>query len=227
VSGFSGLNGEAAFSGFSGFSGSGISGFSGSGISGYSGTSGYSGAPSIATSGFSGVSGYSGSGISGYSGIGVSGYSGFSGAAISGFSGYSGAPGESSTGPGLSSRITVSTNTSVIASGSTATTFVEGFKTYVLQRVATSAPAWVVIYADAASQILDSNRSIGIDPVPGSGVIAEVITTSGNLLQLITPAVIGFNNDNPVTTSTYIRVTNNSGVSQSISIALTLLQLES
>ena len=96
-----------------------------------------------------------------------------------------------------------------------------------LQKVTTNAAAWVVIYSDAASQAADINRSIGVDPVPGSGVIAEVITTSGNLTQLITPGVLGFNNDNPVTTSTYLRVTNNSGVSQAINVTLTLLKLES
>ena len=127
----------------------------------------------------------------------------------------------------MSSRRTASTSTAVIANGSTATTFIQGFKSYVLQKVQTNAAAWVVIYSDSASQSADSNRSVGTDPVPGAGVIAEVITTAGSLVQVITPAVVGFNNDNPVTTSTYLRVTNNSGISQAVSVTLTLLQLES
>ena len=213
-SGFSGLNGESGFSGLNG-------------ESGYSGLSGYSSASGI--SGFSGYSGYSGSGISGYSGysgVGFSGRSGYSGAAVSGFSGFSGAPGTGS-GPGLTTRKTFTTSTSIIDPGTFNTAEVSGFKTYVLQKVQTNASAWVVIYSDETSRNIDLTRPIGLDPVPGSGVIAEVITTAGNLTQLITPGVIGFNNDNPVTTSTYLKVTNNSGVSQTITVILTLLQLES
>lgn len=224
--GLSGFSGVSGFSGRSGFSG--VSGFSGSGISGTSGFSGFSG---LGLSGFSGTSGTSGfSGLSGTSGFsGLSGFSGFSGqngavafSGISGTSGFSGAP-----GVGSGSRTTVSTSTVVLANGSTSTTFLNGFKTYALQKVSTNAAAWVVIYSDAASQTADISRSIGVDPAPGSGVIAEVITTAGNLTQLITPAVVGFNNDSPVTTSTYLKITNNSGISQSINVTLTVRQLES
>ncbi len=229
--GSSGISGLSGYSGTSGFSGSGISGFSGrsgfsgfSGRSGYSGTSGFSGRSGF--SGFSGRSGFSGSGISGFSGQsglpGIAAFSGYSG--VSGISGYSGAPGG---GIGLTSRISVSTTTVSVANGNTTTTLINAFKTYALQKVQTNTASWVIIYSDAVSMAADAGRTIGIDPLPGVGVIAEVVTTSGNLTQLITPSVIGFNNDPVVNTSTYLRITNNSGFTQEINIALTVVQLES
>jgi hypothetical protein len=63
--------------------------------------------------------------------------------------------------------------------------------------------------------------------LPGSGVIAEVITTASSLTQLITPGVIGFNNDVATTTTVYLAVTNKDTVSRAIDVTLTLLQLES
>jgi hypothetical protein len=101
-----------------------------------------------------------------------------------------------------------------------------GFKSYLLQKIETSAAAWVRMYSDSTSQTNDINRTSVTDPIPGSGVIVEAITTSGSLTQLITPGVFGFNNDDPVGTNTYITVTNNSGISQSITVSITLLQLE-
>jgi hypothetical protein len=42
----------------------------------------------------------------------------------------------------------------------------------------------------------------------------------------MTPAVIGFNNDDPAATTVYARVTNLGGSSAAITVTLTLLQLE-
>jgi hypothetical protein len=83
------------------------------------------------------------------------------------------------------------------------------------------------LYTDATSRTSDSARTEGNDPTPGSGIIAEVITTSGSLTQLITPGVIGFNNDTSTVTTVYLSVTNKDTVSRSIGVTLTLLQLES
>ena len=71
----------------------------------------------------------------------------------------------------------------------------------------------------------DASRNINTDPANGSGVIAEVITT-GAQTQLITPATIGFNDDNPVATTIYAKVVNKSGSTQNITATLTILQLE-
>jgi hypothetical protein len=129
-------------------------------------------------------------------------------------------------GPGLTARSTFNGTTPAIAANSTSSINVTGYKGYVLSKVTTNYPAWVRIYSDATSRTNDSTRSQYNDPLPGAGIIAEVITTSGNLTQLITPGVVGFNNDSPVTTDVYLTVTNNDTISRAINVTLTLLQLE-
>jgi hypothetical protein len=95
----------------------------------------------------------------------------------------------------------------------------------VLSKVETSASARVVIYSDASSRTNDSARAEGVVPSAGSGVIAEVIT-SGTQAKLVSPAVIGYNNDDPTSTDIYARISNKSGVSTDISVTLSILQLE-
>ena len=56
-------------------------------------------------------------------------------------------------------------------------------KTFALLKIAISAPAWVVLYTDTSSRTSDaagtgSGRAEGTDPTPGSGVLAEVSTTT-------------------------------------------------
>lgn len=129
-------------------------------------------------------------------------------------------------GAGLGSRTSASTTTVLISAGSSDDVEVLGFKTYMLYKVATNYPSWVRIYTDNSSRVADAGRTEGNDPVPGRGVIAEVITTSGSLTQLITPGVIGFNNDTVTTSTVYLTVTNNDVSSRAVTVTLTLLQLE-
>ena len=132
-----------------------------------------------------------------------------------------------STVVGLSSRVTVQATTAIpLSASSTANCQAVGAKSYLLSKVVTNYPAWVRIYTDATSRSADSSRTEGNDPLPGSGVIAEVITTSGSLTQLITPGVIGFNNDTTTTSTIYIAVTNKDVSSRTITIDLNVLKLE-
>lgn len=120
----------------------------------------------------------------------------------------------------------VSTGTTIgIPDGSTNNITITGFKSYSLLSVQTSAAAWVRLYTTSAARSSDSSRSRGTDPTPGAGVIAEIITT-GTQIQLITPGVIGFNNDDPPATTIYAAVANLSGGYGTISVTLKLLQLE-
>jgi hypothetical protein len=64
------------------------------------------------------------------------------------------------------------------------------------------------------------------DPLPGSGVIAEVITTSNNQTVLFTPATLGFNGDAPAATTIYASVKNKGSGLATIQVTLTLVQLE-
>lgn len=128
---------------------------------------------------------------------------------------------------GLSSRATVQATTGIsIASAATSNCQTVGAKSYLLSKVTTNYPAWVRIYSDGVSRSADSGRTEGNDPLPGSGVIAEVITSVGALTQLITPGVLGFNNDTTTTSTIYLTVTNKDSVSRIVNVDLTILQLE-
>lgn len=95
--------------------------------------------------------------------------------------------------------------------------------TYALLKVQTSHAAWLTLYTDTGSRTSDSTRSEDTDPLPGSGVIAEVITT-GAITQLITPSVIGFSStQNNVT---YAKLVNKSGSTASVQVTLTFVPLE-
>jgi hypothetical protein len=128
---------------------------------------------------------------------------------------------------GLSSRTTVRATTALsLAAGATENCQVAGAKSYLLSKLVTNYPAWVRLYSDATSRTADATRTEGNDPIPGSGVIAEVITTSSALTQLITPGVLGFNNDTTSTSTIYLAVTNKDSSSRVITVDLTILQLE-
>ena len=125
----------------------------------------------------------------------------------------------------LGVRTDVSQTTGSIANDAAANISFAGFKSYTLYKVQTSAAAWVTLYTNAATRTADAGRQITSDPASGSGVIAEVIT-SGAQTKLITPATIGFNDDNPVSTTIYAKAVNKSGSTQNITVTLTILQLE-
>jgi len=101
---------------------------------------------------------------------------------------------------------------------------ITGYKAYSLFKITTSAEAWVRVYVDDASRDADATRSEGEDPTPGSGVISEV-RTSGAQSVLITPGIMGFNNDNPRTTTIYLAVTNRTTAAASITVTLTALKI--
>jgi hypothetical protein len=132
----------------------------------------------------------------------------------------------SASGGSLQSRTVVTGITTAIANNGIGNTNITGFKSYALMRVGLSTAGWLRLYTDSASRSADASRSIGIDPSPGSGVIAEVITTGISTTQIISPFVMGGNLNNPADTTVYAAITNLSGVTSSISVNLTLLQLE-
>ena len=129
-------------------------------------------------------------------------------------------------GPVLPSRSSVSGATASIADNVIGNIDITGFKSYNLMKVGLSTAGWFRLYTDSASRTADVGRSVGIDPNPGSGVIAEVVTTGISTTQLVSPFVPGGNMDEPATTTMYASVKNLSGVTQSINVNLTLLQLE-
>jgi len=126
-------------------------------------------------------------------------------------------------GGALQSRAVVTGSTSSIINNATDNVNLTGFKSYALMKVGLSANAWIRLYTDSTSRTNDASRSVGEDPTPGSGVIAEVVGSSN---QLITPFVMGGNMDGSPSTTIYAAITNLSGSTQSITANLTILQLE-
>ena len=102
---------------------------------------------------------------------------------------------------------------------------ISGYKGYVLYKITSSHEAWVRVFVDDASRQADDTRSEGTDPNPGGGVVAEVRTSGSNQSILVTPGVMGFNNDNPRTTTMYLSVVNRSNVTTAIDITLTALKI--
>jgi len=126
---------------------------------------------------------------------------------------------------GLATRNTASGITSSLEDGQTGPINITGYKSYALLKIQTSAAAWVRLYTNEAARIADATRNEGADPVLGSGIIAEVITTGAETV-IISPGAIGFNDESPSTTNIPVRVTNKSGSTAAITVTLTLLQLE-
>ena len=116
--------------------------------------------------------------------------------------------------------------TTIIPNVAVAHTDIIGFKAYTLMKVGLSTSAWLRLYTDSASRDADAFRSVGEDPLPGAGVIAEVVTTGLSTSQIMSPFVMGGNLNDPPDTTMYVSIQNLSGSSQSITAYLTILQLE-
>jgi hypothetical protein len=121
-------------------------------------------------------------------------------------------------------RISIAQTTNILGIGETANiTFSSGLSEYKLLKASTSDGAWVTIYTDTQSRTDDINRSIDTDPLPGSGVIAELITTgTGITTQRFTPGAVGYNDDEEISNNIYAKVVNNSGISTEITVTLTI-----
>ncbi len=123
---------------------------------------------------------------------------------------------------GLQSRATVSA-TNAIALNGIANISMTTPKTSALLSIETSHAAWVTLYSDAASRTADSSRNETTDPVAGSGVLAEVIT-SGSTVQKITPASVCYNS--AAANTTYLKIVNKSAGTANVQVTLTYVALE-
>jgi len=131
------------------------------------------------------------------------------------------------TGIAGTARYVVSNSTGSIGAGTTADITITGQKAYSLFKVETSHAAWVRLYTDTTSRTNDASRAYTTDPTPGSGVLAEVYTTTSGIGTFkMTPAVVGWNDDATPSTNIYAKVTNNESTSQDITVSLTILRME-
>jgi len=125
-----------------------------------------------------------------------------------------------------SSRTTAAAATASLADQASANISITAAKSYALLKIQTSHAAWVTLYTDSTSRSVDANRNITTDPLPGSGVIAEVLLSDGGV-QKITPGLIGYNDDATPSTTVYAKVQNRSGSAAAITVTLHYIALES
>lgn len=107
--------------------------------------------------------------------------------------------------------------------------YIEGFKSYSLLKFHSNlSDLWVTVYTDLESMKNDINRLFTQDPVPGSGVIAEFVSSSDNQSLIMTPTTNGFNMDELVNNNLYLKIQNKSTtqLNTEYQITLTLVQLE-
>jgi hypothetical protein len=95
-----------------------------------------------------------------------------------------------------------------------------------LYSIQTSYGAWVTVYSSTAARTSDASRAITTDPTPGSGVIAEMISTTGTT-QYFSPAIVGYSSEATPTTSIPLKIYNNGASASVITVTLTILQTES
>lgn len=128
----------------------------------------------------------------------------------------------------LQTRKTASENTNVsIAPGDVRNLTISNVgKTYALLKIQTSAAAWVTIYTDTVSRTADASRPETQEPSPGSGVLAEIIT-SGPTTQILTPGIFGFNNDPTISSNVYVKLVSKESSGTTLhTVTLHYLQLE-
>jgi hypothetical protein len=129
-------------------------------------------------------------------------------------------------GTGLGARGTLSASTSSLSAGSTGNTVINsGYKSYALLKIQTNVASWVRIYTSVAARTADASRAQTDDPAPDAGVIAEIVT-SGAATVIMSPGVIGWNDESPVSNTIPIAATNLTGGATDVTVTLTLIQLE-
>lgn len=125
----------------------------------------------------------------------------------------------------LFNRATFTTSTGSLAPDASVNIDLPAYKAYALLSVSIDAECWLRFYTDAASRTADETRDINTDPIAGSGVVAEVITTGSENVKM-TPFVFGGNLTAVPTNDLYLRATNLGTSTADINIQITLIRLE-
>ena len=122
----------------------------------------------------------------------------------------------------LPSRQTALVTVSSLADGAFSNQSITTAASYALLTIQTSHAAWVTLYNSTTARTNDSSRLETVDPAPGSGVLAEVIT-AGNTTQEITPGALCWNTAG---TTSYLKIVNKSGSTANVTVTLTFVKLE-
>lgn len=125
----------------------------------------------------------------------------------------------------LFNRATFTTSTGSLAPDASVNIDLPAYKSYALLSVNIDAECWLRFYTDTVSRTADETRDINTDPIAGSGVVAEVITTGSENVKM-TPFVFGGNLSASPTNDLYLRATNLGTSTADINIQITLIRLE-
>lgn len=129
-------------------------------------------------------------------------------------------------GSGIGSRQTFNVTTPSLLDNDSSTVQINiGFPGYILYKVETDAAAWIRFYTDDNIRSIDTIRPIDEDPINVTGLIAEIVTAGADVVKMA-PGVIGFNDDSPVANNIPITVTNLSGTTRTITVTVTVVQIE-
>jgi hypothetical protein len=124
-------------------------------------------------------------------------------------------------------RNTLISTTSTLADGLSADiTFSGTGRSGSLISVNTDRAAWVVFYSNTAARTADTGRTSNTDPTPGSGVLAEVLTSGAQTVR-ITPSANYFNDETVPVSALYAKVKNLSGASSAVQVSITFVVSES
>ena len=93
---------------------------------------------------------------------------------------------------------------------------------YHLLSIAANGASRVRIYTNSTDRTSDASRAEGVSVPDGIGLIAEVVFT-GTGKEWFTPGLVAYNQDS--STDTYLRVTNKTGVTTSITVDLEVVKL--
>lgn len=89
----------------------------------------------------------------------------------------------------------------------------------ILQRVYSTADAWIVLYSSAAERTADASRAYDTDPTPGSGVLFEAYVTAGSDV-VATPGTTYMNSEAALTEAVYAAVRDQSGAAVSADVTI-------
>jgi hypothetical protein len=108
--------------------------------------------------------------------------------------------------------------TPVLDDAATASIETTAQRYYALLYVSTNTPAWVTFYTSPEAREADSRSD---ETEAGVGVIADAVTTVGNLTIQYAPAVIGYGTSRTV----YVRVVNQSGLTTRVGVEMRYIAL--
>jgi len=132
-------------------------------------------------------------------------------------------------GTGLQARTTANATTASLANDASGNIDITtNAPSLLLQRIETDQAAWIRVYTSDQARTDDAARVITDDPAPGSGVLAEIVTTGAGTQAMTPGTVCYFDADAAGTRSNdaFVAVQNLSGGTTTIQVTLTFVALE-